>query len=162
MASTWIARRERKSGGVGYRVMFRVGGREGSPRYAGSFGTMREAKIRLDWIAGELAAMRVPDLAVLAEPPAVATLKEEATRWQASRKDVREATTIQHRTSLAHVNRLLGDRPHDEIGWQEVQRMVDVLAAENRARESIRKCKTALAMVLDFASVSPNRLGTSA
>jgi integrase len=34
--------------------------------------------------------------------------------------------------------------------------MIDVLASEKRARESIRKCRTALAMVIDFAGVSPN------
>jgi integrase len=79
-----------------------------------------------------------------------------ATRWQASRQDVREATAIQHRTSLSHVNRLLGDRPYDSIDWQDVQRMIDTLAGENRARESIRKARTALGMVMDYAAVSPN------
>ena len=69
---------------------------------------------------------------------------------------VREATTLQHRTSLNHVNRLLGDRPCDKVGIEDVQRMVDALAGENRARESIRKARTALSMVLDFAGVSPN------
>jgi hypothetical protein len=34
--------------------------------------------------------------------------------------------------------------------------MVDVLAADGKARESIRKSKTALAMVLDHAGISPN------
>jgi integrase len=54
------------------------------------------------------------------------------------------------------VNRLLGDRAHNTITWEDVQRMIDVLAGEKRARESVRKCRTALAMVLDFAGVSPN------
>jgi integrase len=136
--------------------MWRSGGRESSPRYGGSFATKREATIRRNWIAGQLAAMIVPDLAALAEPEAAPLLRDIARQWQTSRKDVREATTIQHRTSLAHVNRLLGDRPVDEIDWREAQRMIDVLASEKRARESIRKCRTALAMVIDFAGVSPN------
>ena len=34
--------------------------------------------------------------------------------------------------------------------------MVDALAGEGRAREPIRKCRTALAMVLDFGGVSEN------
>lgn len=155
MPSTWVARLPRKRG-VGYRVFFRVGGRESVPRHGGSFATMREAKIRRDWIAGELAAMRVPDVRLVGPETAAETLRAASERWQASRVDVREATTIQHRTSLAHVNRLLGDRRHDEIDWQDVQRMIDVLAAETRARESIRKCRTALAMVMDFAGVAPN------
>ncbi len=50
MASTWVARVQRKgkAGGTSYRVFFRVGGRESTPRHAGSFSTMREAKIRRD------------------------------------------------------------------------------------------------------------------
>lgn len=155
MASTWIEKRSVTSG-VRYRVRFRLGGAESVPRYGGSFRTQREARFRRDWIAGELAHMRLPDLKALAEPERSPTLREVAERWQGSRRDVREATTLQHRTSLNHVNRLLGDRPHDAIGWQDVQRMIDVLANETRARESVRKCRTALAMVLDFAGVSPN------
>jgi integrase len=117
---------------------------------------MREARIRRDWVAGELAAMRIPDLHELAEPEPEPTVREVAARWQASRKDVREATAVQHRTFLNHVNRLLGDKPCGEISWEDVQRMIDILAHENRARESVRKCRTALSMVLDFAGVTPN------
>jgi integrase len=117
---------------------------------------MREARIRRDWVAGELAAMRVPDLKALQEPESEPTLREVAVRWQASRQDVRETTAVQHRTSLSHVNRLLGGRKCGDIGWEDVQRMIDVLAHENRARESVRKCRTALSMVLDFAGITPN------
>jgi hypothetical protein len=141
MASCWIKRRQGKTG-VRFRVEYRVGGRESSPRYAGSFATKREALVRKAWVAGELAAMRVPDLAALAELAATPTLHEVAKRWQESRQDVRAATTIQHRTSLHHVNRLLGDRLCDGVSWEDVQRMIDVLAGENHARESIRKCRT--------------------
>lgn len=155
MASTWIEKRS-VADGVRYRVRFRLGGAESIPKYAGSFATKREALIRKAWVSGEIARMRVPDLKALAEPERLPTLREVANRWQESRKDVREATTLQHRTSLNHVNRLLGDRPHDAIEWEDVQRMIDVLASEKRARESVRKCRTALAMVLDFAGVSPN------
>jgi hypothetical protein len=35
-----------------YRVRFRLGGAGSRARYGGSFATMREAKIRRDWIAG--------------------------------------------------------------------------------------------------------------
>jgi integrase len=155
MASTWIEKRS-ASDGPRYRVRFRLGGAESVPRYGGSFRTQREARIRRDWIAGEIAAMRVPDLGMLAEPVRSPTVRQVATRWVESRKDVREATTLQHRTSLNHVNRLLGDRVCESITWEDVQRMIDVLAGEKRARESIRKCRTVLSMVLDFAGVSPN------
>ncbi len=73
--SAWIAKRPTKSGTT-YRVMFRTGGRESAPRDAGAFRTKREARIRRDWVAGELAAMRVPDLTLLAEKPPAPLLRE--------------------------------------------------------------------------------------
>lgn len=57
MASTWIDKRS-ATDGPRYRVRFRLGGAECVPRYGGSFRTQREAKIRRDWIAGEIAAPR--------------------------------------------------------------------------------------------------------
>jgi len=67
MPSSWVERRKTK-GGTGYRVKYRAGGRESVPRYAGAFRTMREARIRRDWIAGELAALIDFYLAEAAQP----------------------------------------------------------------------------------------------
>jgi hypothetical protein len=66
------------------------------PRYGGAFSTMREAKIRRDWIAGELAARRVPATGPLVEPQAAPTLEQAYEAWRASRVDVSEATVIYH------------------------------------------------------------------
>jgi integrase len=155
MPSVWVARRAAKRG-TRYRVMYRAGGRESAPRYGGVFGTMREARIRRDWIGGELAALRMPNLSLLVESPASPTLRETAERWQASRVDVRESTKVQHRTALGRVLPLLGDRRVDELTAGDVAELVGTLASADKARESIRKSVTALAMVLDFAGVSPN------
>jgi integrase len=156
MPSAWVERRKTRRGGSGYRVKFRLGGRESVARYAGSFRTMREARVRRDWVAGELAAMRVPDVTTLAEPPTAPTLRDVAQRWQDSRVDVREATRIQHRTALGRVLPILGDRPIDALAPADVAELVSILVGKAKARESIRKSVTALAMVLDFAGVAPN------
>lgn len=156
MPSVWIERRPGKSG-VRYRVEFRVGGRESRSRYGGSFKTRQAALERKRWVVGELAAMRVPDLAALVEPAAPApSLRLVAARWQASRVDVRESTRVQHRTALGRVLPILGDRPVDGLAPPDVAELVSRLAEEGKARESIRKSVTALAMVLDFAGVAPN------
>ena len=74
--------------GTRYRVKWHAGGREDVPRLAGTFQTAREAKLRRDWVAGELASMRdLPNL-TLAAPVAAPTLREVAERWLASRIDV--------------------------------------------------------------------------
>ena len=44
MPSAWISTRPTKDGGRRFRVLFRVGGRESTPRYGGSFGTKRGAR----------------------------------------------------------------------------------------------------------------------
>jgi hypothetical protein len=74
MASAWIIRRQTKSG-PRYRVLFRLGGREATARYAGSFPTRAQALERRRWVDGELSAMRVPDVQRLEAPAAPVTLR---------------------------------------------------------------------------------------
>lgn len=155
MSSVWVTRRQRADRSTAYRVMYRLGGREASPRYGGSFRTMREAKIRRDWVAGELAAMRVPDLHKLAKLEPAPTLAQAAARWSASRVDVSEATSTYHRSALARARPLLGRRV-DEISADDVAELVASLVEAGKARETIRKTATVLAMVFDHAGVSPN------
>ena len=80
MPSAWIVRRQRSAGVTTYRVLFRLGGRESTPKHGGSFRTMREAVARRNWLAGELAALRVPDLRLLDVPDATCR------RWRPSRR----------------------------------------------------------------------------
>jgi integrase len=135
--------------------MYRVGGREASPRYGGSFKTLREAKIRRAWIAGELAALRVPDLRQLAEAGRTPTLAEAAQRWRASRVDVSGATAVYHRSALRRARSLL-NRRIDEIDAGDVAALVASLVEAGKSRETIRKTVTVLAMVFDHAGVIPN------
>ena len=155
MSSAWITRRPRADRSVSYRVMYRLGGRESPPRYGGSFRTMREAKIRRDWVAGELAAMRVPELRRLALAAEVPTLAEAAARWQASRVDVSAATATYHRSALARARPLLNRRV-DEITPADIASLVATLVEAGKARETVRKTVPVLAMIMDFADVVPN------
>jgi integrase len=155
MASAWIIKRPTKDGKPRYRVLYRVGGREAGHRYAGTFERKDDAQKRRNWIIGELAAMRVPDLSVLAEPEPVPTFAEMAKRWQSSRIDVRESTVIQHRTALGRCAPI-DCLAIDKITPVEIAGLVSALASEGKARESIRKTLTAIAMVLDFAGIDPN------
>jgi integrase len=155
MASCWITTRA-TTDGKRYRVLYRVGGRESAPRYAGSFRTKRDALARKAWVTGELAAMRLPDLSRLAEPKATPSFAQVAKRWQASRVDVRQSTVIQHRTALGRVPREFAQLAVDKIQPADVAALVAGLVEDGKARESIRKTVTAVAMTLDFANVSPN------
>ena len=153
MASSWVERRA-TTAGTSYRVRFRVGGRESSPRYAGAFRTMREAKIRRDWVAGELAAMRVPDVCLVAE--VAATVRATSELWKASRVDVAEGTMQTYNVALGRILRRLGDKPVDKLNAQTVADLVGELHREGLRKQTIRKTVSVLAMVLDHAGVQPN------
>ena len=69
---------------------------------------------------------------------------------------MRENTRIQHRTALGRLLPILGNLPVDGITPADVAALVAELARMGKARESIRKTVTALAMVLDHAGVQAN------
>lgn len=156
MPSTWIARRPRRAGGVSYRVMFRTGGRESAPRYAGAFATMREARIRRDYVAGELAALRMPDLAIDGRVAVTCDVRTACERWRASRVDVTEPTRVLHRVALGRVLPILGARNVQTLTPGDVTELVTKLAADGKKRETIRKSVKYLAAVLDEYGVEPN------
>jgi integrase len=69
---------------------------------------------------------------------------------------MRLCSSSKSRTALGRVLPVLGDRPVDAITAADVADLVAKLDGEGKARESIRKSVTAIAMVLDYAGVSPN------
>lgn len=157
MPSVWIERRQIAQGESRYLVKFRLGGRESAHRYAGSFPTRRDALARRRWVAGELAAMRVPQFRGLEDASgSVPTLAEAAERWRTSRVDVVDGTAVGHRVQLGRVLPLLGTRRVDEITPADVAALVTALHAAGRKRETIRKSVGVLAQVLDFAGVKDN------
>ena len=155
MPSVWIARRATKRA-TRYRVMYRPGGREAAPRYGGTFGTMREARIRRDWIAGELAALRMPDLTLLAEQAAAPTLRQLAERWKTSRVDVSAGTMQTYRVALGRLLPRLGDTTFDLIDAQTVADLVAELHAAGLKKQTLRKTLSVAAMAFDHARIEPN------
>ena len=81
---------------------------------------------------------------------------QAAERWQASRVDVAEATTDSAPDGAQPGAPVLGNRRVDGIAPQDVADLVADLHGDGKARESIRKTVTALAMVFDHAGVRPN------
>jgi integrase len=117
---------------------------------------MREAVARRNWVAGELAAMRVPNFRLLEAAPAALTLAKVAESWRKSRIDVADGTAATYRVNLGRILARLGERRVDEITAADVAAFASQLAAQRLARESIRKTLVTFAMVLDFAGLTPN------
>jgi hypothetical protein len=155
MASTWIVTRTTSSGEKRYRVEFRCGGRESPTQYGGSFKTKREADERKRWVAGELAAKRVPELR-FAEQGKAPALAAAGTRWLASRIDVAESTRTRHGLELARIEQAdLGSRPVNELTPADVAAFVAALA-QNYSRGTLRKQLQTVAMILHHEGGSPN------
>src|SRR4051812_22211084 len=83
-----------------------------SQRYSAAFDARRA------WVLGELAAMRVPNLAQLVERKSP-TFAEAASRWQAARVDVAASTAVQHRIQLDKLIPLVGKRRLDALAAAE-------------------------------------------
>jgi integrase len=155
MPSVWLAPYTAKDGSKRHRVRYMLGGRESRIRYAGSFKTKREALVRKAWIAGELAAMRVPDLSlVVAKAPA--TIRELAKEWQAARVDVSTGTAQTYRVALGRLLPRMGDRPVAELEAHDVAALVSDLAGAGLRKQTIRKTVSVLAMILDHHGIQPN------
>jgi integrase len=149
-----MIRRETASG-PRYRVLYRVGGRESSARYAGSFPTKAEALARKRWVEGELAGLRVPDVRHV-EKPSGTTIRSAAARWQASRVDVSAGTAQTYRVALGRLLPRLGDTPLERLDAQTVADLVAELHGAGLRKQTIRKTVSVLAMVLDHAGIQPN------
>jgi integrase len=155
--SVWLERRKAAAGHSRYLVKYRLGGRESAKRYAGSFKTKREALLRLAWVAGELAAARVPAGRPLdAETASVPTVAEACEQWRAARVDVAEGTRVLHRVALGRVISVLGNRRIDRLSTDDVNELVRELSRTGRKRETIRKSVKYLAAVLEENGIEPN------
>jgi integrase len=157
MASASITTRKTRSGSKRYVVRFRRGGRYFPIEHGGSFPTMREARIRRDLIAGELAAGRNPRelFQRLTEQPVSRTFEHTFDAFIASRIDVVPATLENYRTARERFLPLLGTCDPSRLSWQEIQQAVGDLASD-LSPGSVRLYLGTLRQVLDYAGCDPN------
>jgi integrase len=153
--SVYIRRRVRRRA-VRYIVEFRLGGRESSTRHGGSFPTMKEAQARRNWIAGEIAAMRVPDLGRLAEPSPLQTLSDVIADMSEARPDVGPSAQKHMRVVRQRLPHRLARRPPHEITAAEVRAWTAALVLEELAPSTVGVYLGVLRRAFDHAAVSPN------
>jgi integrase len=155
MASVSIRRRKSKSG-PRFQVRYRLGGRAYPLIHAGSFPTMKEARVRRDLIGGELAAGRNPAdlLRAMVERPPVRTFREWADAYKMSRVDVGAETRKNMLSHLRRLNATFGDRDPFTITIADCQEWVGENSDLKPA--SLSRYMATLRQILDFASVDPN------
>jgi integrase len=157
MPSASITPRKTKGGGRRFAVRFRLGGRAYPVEHGGSFPTLREARVRRDLIAGELAAGRNPRdlLRTLTEQPKTRTFQQAFEDFIASRVDVAPATLENYKTARERLVPVLGASDPLRLSWQDIQEAVTALCAD-LSPATVRIYVGTLRQVLDFAGCDPN------
>ena len=152
MASVSIRRRDVKSG-ARFQVRYRLGGRAYPLVHAGSFETLKEARLRRDLIAGELAASRNPatTLRALVETTERRTFARWAEAYTASRVDLASTEYVE-----MHLKRMtcFHDRDPFTITVADVQEWVGANA--DLKTTSLKRYLGTLRLILDHADVEPN------
>jgi integrase len=153
MSSLTITTR-RANDGPRYVVRYRLGGRSYPIVHAGSFKTLKEAKTRRDFVAGELAAGRSPSdaLSAMTMRPVVRTFGQWAEAYRTSRVDLADET-MRNVSSHLKMMSAFDDRDPTSITFADVQEWVGGLPLK---ASSIRRYVATMRSVLDFAGVDPN------
>jgi integrase len=156
MASASITTRKTRSGVRRFVVRFRRGGRYFPIEHGGSFKSLREARLRRDLIAGELAAGRDPREAIrTAVPTAVHTLDTWRERFLASRLDVDENTVKSYRTALKKAGERFGSRDPATLTAADVAEWVAELATRYKPG-TVQLYVVVLRLLLDFVGLEEN------
>jgi integrase len=115
--------------------------------------------LRKQWVDGELAAGRVPELRLREPASNGPTVNMVAEQWRLSRVDASAGTDATYRVNLNRILPRLGERCIDDLTPTDVAKLVADLwdGGDGLARESLRKTLTTLAMVLDFAGYTGER-----
>ena len=157
MASVWIRTRRTKNGAVRYLVEYRLGGRDSKTQHGGSFRTRRLAT------RPRRSHRARPRRAPHPQPPprTRSRIGDDTTPRRRTLADLHESTSPRRRpssTAPPSTGRCPSSAaaPSTRSPRRTSPNLSPQLAADGKARESIRKTLTALAMVFDHAGINPN------
>jgi integrase len=155
MASALVTTRQTKTG-PRYVVRFRLGGRAYPLVHGGAFRTLKEARVRRDLVAGELAAGRNPAdlLRAMTERPTARTFEQIAEAYRVSRVDIGDETRKNMRSHLLRLNKTFGSSNPGSITPADVQEWIG--ASMDLKPASLSRYLATLRLVLDHAGVDPN------
>jgi integrase len=157
MSSLTIVTRQAKDG-PRYLVRYRLGGRAYPIAHAGSFRTLKEAKARRDYVAGELAAGRNPALALhalSASPTAIVSVETWASRFLDSRIDIDANTKKNYRFGLKKISETFGDRDPSTITATEIAEWIAAMT-ETRKPGTLGQYLIAFRLLLDHVGLEEN------
>lgn len=156
MATVTITKRTTGSG-KRYDVRYRLGGRTYPVVRAGTFKSEREAKVRRDLVAGEIARGGNPAdlLAQFQTAPTFASFGVWADRYVTARIDLAENTRKMHRSHLRKLGEAFKDRDPASITAPEIAEWFAVQATE-RKPGTLAQYLEALKAMFDHIGIDPN------
>jgi integrase len=142
--------------GTRYAVRYRLGGRAYPVQHGGSFRTLREARIRRDLIAGELAAGRNPAETLRARPAERKTVADVHETWlKAKRLKVSEGTLVNLAAHWLRLEPTFGCRDPESITFLDVQAWISEQEG-TLTPAALRNYLGTLRQVLGYAGLNPN------
>ena len=159
MASLTITKR-RAQDGPRHVVRYRLGGRAYPVVHGGSFRTLREAKTRRDFIAGEIAAGRNPADALRAtsQPQSKRTMTMYFEAWKASRLDLDQRTIANHDFHWKRLESAFATLAPEEIDHIQIQKWITDNGQGDNALSprGLRNYMGTLKQVLDYTGAQSN------
>jgi integrase len=159
MASCHIRTRTLKNGDRRFVVRYRRAGRGTAVEHAGSFGTLKEARLRqalvLDWLAGGLDPRA--QLELLAHPVEVGPFGDLADAWLAGRHSIAESTRTMYAGYISVMKKRWATTDPEKITPADVSGWIGELVAAGRKPGTVIQYVRIFAMILDSLPANPAR-----
>jgi len=155
VSPAWIRTRQTASGEKRYLVLYRRGGRTWPMEAAGTFKTLKEARVRRDYVGGEIAAGRDPRDSLRKTVTPRRTLDDWFELWLKTRIDVDERTRENYRVHWKRIEPRFGRRRPENVEHGEIQEWINEQLDALTPRV-LRDYLGTLRQVLDHAGLEPN------
>jgi integrase len=155
MSPAWIRTRQTASGAKRYLVLYRRGGRAWPLEAAGTFKTLKEARVRRDYVGGEIAAGRDPRDSLRKTVTPRRTLDDWFELWLKTRIDVDERTRENYRVHWKRIEPRFGRRRPENVEHGEIQEWINE-QLEALTPRVLRDYLGTLRQVFDHAGIEPN------
>ena len=155
MSPAWIRTRRTSTGDKRYQVIYRRGGRVWPVEVGGTFRTLKEARTRRDYVAGEIAAGRNPRDGLRSPETPRRVLEDWFALWLRTRIDVDERTRENYRVHWKRIGPRFGRRRPDDVEHGEIQEWINEQAAV-LTPAVVRDYLGTLRQVIDQSGVEPN------
>ena len=160
MSSVRIRTRTTRGGDRRYMVAYRLGGRHGLDRSAGTFHKLTHARQRKAKVQELIARGEHDRIQELANP---ATVPEPAGSWAGlcqqwldGMHNLEPSTRRTYQNHCQALARLIGDRDPTAFSWRDCRDLVNALIEEGLAPATVKAYIGTFKLVLDYAGLEPN------